>query len=142
MQGGERGREHRPFELPVAASGRVDRSDAGEGGKPVGAGETVQVAARCGEELGPEQWSDARQAGDHRGEFVLVKPDLDELVQFVDLLMELDQLQCQVADYLCDRFLAGQTRVLPIRRVDGSISERLGAADLAATQRRCEPLAT
>jgi hypothetical protein len=64
------------------------RSQAGESGESVWAGEGREVVADRGEELGTQQRADAGHAGHDLGELVRPEPGLDELVDFGDFLIE------------------------------------------------------
>jgi hypothetical protein len=96
----------------------------------VGTGETAEIAAGGGQQLGAQQWTYAGHAGDHCGEFVLPKPVCNELVQRVDLLVEADHLQHQVVDYLSDRALARKLCVLPLSGLNCGGSQGFSVADV------------
>lgn len=82
--------------------------NASESRKVVGAGETAEIAAGGGQQLGAQQWTYAGHAGDHCGEFVLPEPVCNESVQRVDLLAETGHLQRQLVNYLGNHALAWQ----------------------------------
>uniref|UniRef100_A0AAU3ICN8 Uncharacterized protein n=1 Tax=Streptomyces sp. NBC_01393 TaxID=2903851 RepID=A0AAU3ICN8_9ACTN len=86
-----------------------------------------------------QQRSDAGHAGDHWRELVLAKSGLDEFVQLVDLLVESEQLQRQVADHAGDRGLAGKLGVMSFRGIDSGGSQVFRAAGPAVAQPRRQP---
>lgn len=103
------------------------------------AGNFLTVDTGGGEELGARQRSDGGHAGDHWRELVLAKSGLDEFVQLVDLLVESEQLQRQVADHAGDRGLAGKLSVLSFRGIDSGGSQVFRAAGPAVAQPRRQP---
>jgi hypothetical protein len=89
----------------------------------IGGGEHAHVAAGRGQELGTEQHADAGHADDHAGQFMAVKPVLDQRLGVFNLLVEDLHLPGELGHQHSGHLLARQGGGLGLGGLDGSCGQ-------------------